>query len=101
MKKFIKAIALVLSIILLVQSVPLGNFLAVDKVTTGQYTAHKSAVEGILVSGPEGESFLTAEQAATAGTSEATIKDTLNREPTPILGEVEDLRSENTKYFRH
>ncbi len=101
MKKFVKIIALALSIILLVQSAPLGNILAADKVAVSQFTAHKSASEGVPISSPAGESFLTAEQAAAAGTSEPTIKDTLNREPTPILGEVEELRSENTKYFRH
>ena len=100
MKKFIRTMSIVLSILLLTQVVSVGAAPLGD-IPAGQLTAHKSAAEGIPISGPEGEPLLSVEQAAEAGTGKATQEDNLNRVPSPIIGEVVELRDASTKHFRH
>jgi len=99
-KKFIRILSVILSLMMLVQIIPVGAA-PLDSASAGQLAVHKSAAEGTLIDGPEGEPLLTAEQAEAAGKDKSTKEDDLNRAPSPIIGEVMELRDESTKHFRH
>jgi len=87
MQNLKKVVSVILSIVLLVQLTTIGITPNAAKIIV-----------------PEAEPILTAgqaEAAAVAALDEAVADGTLSQEASPILGEVVEMRDENTKHYRH
>lgn len=91
MKRFIKTLAVILSVILLVQTMPAGAVLSDDE-SLAQYPISDSA----SIWQP-----LSDEEATAAGTVDPTAEDNHNHAPSPIVGEIDELRDEYATHFRH
>ncbi|MDR2525966.1 MAG: DNRLRE domain-containing protein, partial [Oscillospiraceae bacterium] len=96
MKRTLKILAMILTVIMLTQSLPMGA-IAVDGIS---YTIGDMVALDISP-GESPAAQITPERAASAGVGELIVNENTGKETTLILGEVEALRKENTKYFRH
>jgi len=97
-KKFIKALAVILSFLLLIQIAPM-EALAKRAPSPPKHTLKMSKAVPIKSTGNGPETAqLTLEEALAAAPDGAAKND---NDTTPISGEVEELRRENTKIYRH
>lgn len=94
MKKIRKLISAFLVVMLLCQTI-IPAAASIDMNYT-QITAHKSADKGKIIQSSESFSDLSEDEAALAGVDLSTADTTA----APIIGEIPELRSANTKHFR-
>lgn len=99
MRKFTKILSAVLVIVLCVQIIEPGTIVLGATPLIGDNAA-KSAAEGITLSS-QSEVSEPEETDAIDSFSPAADESEDSKIVTPILGEVEELRTENTKHFRH
>ena len=99
MQKFTKILSAILVIVLCVQIIAPGT-LAIGATPFVGNNVAKSASEGISLRS-QGDAFETAEIDAEIPVNDSSDENSDSKITTPILGEVEELRTENTKHYRH
>lgn len=87
MKKIIRILSVIMAVVMLAQVIWLPAEAILEK---RQSYDSKGALES-----------MTEEEIEEVKASKVTLKDPTSSTPTPILGEVESLREENAKHFRH
>ena len=99
MKKLTKILSAILVIVLCVQIIAPGT-LAIGATPFVGNNVAKSASEGISLHS-QGDAFEAAEIDAEIPVNDSYDENSDSKITTPILGEVEELRTENTKHYRH
>ena len=99
MRKLTKIISIILGIVICVNILVPGTMVAEALPLFGNNVA-KSAAEGITLPF-QGNASETAEIDTMVSVNDASDENSDSKIITPIMGEVEELRTENTKHYRH